>query len=414
MSEQKGIEVAQGENSNSADEGLDALDEEGRMRSQTGTPSEAEERFQTPPEERHCDGRVMDALLSIVDAVGKDGNRVRPITLELACLVTRQILLAIEDEAIPNVIAELARKVRQSLVDKLAPYVNTEQLFLEWFEDEYAEFEVNHIKLDVIGYELLLPPANTVMSGLPLHKRLPSGFEERIRTNILFYLHVRKLEREMTGEADHELPLKVANDDAVDVGDCINLNNSDLLSCTIVMSKSGDRLSRFLVTDRLQLILVEPDSKRAGWAVVRFVGLLQDTQISGDSTDSKSLHIVVEGQPTRNRKRQAVLTAKFLFDDHIRCMAAKQRLTKGRQTARTLKLQAICDALGIQRKDMVSPRNPFRIVKGCAPGSVRKSEPWNTFLPIIYDKNSDINLELLPITQGPPSTCSRFIFPINS
>ena len=32
-----------GENSNSADEGLDALDEEGRMRSQTGTPSEAEE-----------------------------------------------------------------------------------------------------------------------------------------------------------------------------------------------------------------------------------------------------------------------------------------------------------------------------------------------------------------------------------
>ena len=39
-------------------------------------------------------------------------------------------------------IAELARKVRQSLVDKLAPYVNTEQLFLEWFEDEYAEFEV--------------------------------------------------------------------------------------------------------------------------------------------------------------------------------------------------------------------------------------------------------------------------------
>lgn len=52
-------------------------------------------------------------------------------------------------------------------------------------------------------------------------------------------------------------------------------DNSDLLSCTIVMSKSGERLSRFLVTDRLQLILVEPDSKRAGWAVVRFVGLLQ-------------------------------------------------------------------------------------------------------------------------------------------
>ncbi|ULU03052.1 hypothetical protein L3Y34_002555 [Caenorhabditis briggsae] len=59
-------------------------------------------------------------------------------------------------------------------------------------------------------------------------------------------------------------------------------------------------------------------------------------------------------------------------------MAAKQRLTKGRQTARGLKLQAICSALGVPRIDpsrmSASPRmNPFRIVKGCAPGSVRKT-----------------------------------------
>lgn len=59
-------------------------------------------------------------------------------------------------------------------------------------------------------------------------------------------------------------------------------------------------------------------------------------------------------------------------------MAAKQRLTKGRQTARGLKLQAICSALGVPRIDPAtmtsSPRmNPFRIVKGCAPGSVRKT-----------------------------------------
>ncbi|KAF1760205.1 hypothetical protein GCK72_008451 [Caenorhabditis remanei] len=78
------------------------------------------------------------------------------------------------------------------------------------------------------------------------------------------------------------------------------------------------------------------------------------------------------------QKRHPVLTAKLVFDDHIRCMAAKQRLTKGRQTARGLKLQAICSALGVPRIDPTtmtsSPRmNPFRIVKGCAPGSVRKT-----------------------------------------
>lgn len=51
-------------------------------------------------------------------------------------------------------------------------------------------------------------------------------------------------------------------------------DNSDLLSCVVVLNKN-ERLPRFLVTDRLQLILVEPDTRKAGWAIVRFVGLLQ-------------------------------------------------------------------------------------------------------------------------------------------
>ena len=32
---------------------------------------------------------------------------------------------------------------------------------------------------------------------------------------------------------------------------------------------------RFLVIDKLQMILVEPDTRRLGWGVVRFVGYLQ-------------------------------------------------------------------------------------------------------------------------------------------
>ncbi|XGW17603.1 hypothetical protein V3C99_002305 [Haemonchus contortus] len=330
-----------------------------------------------------CDERIIDALLSIVDAAGKEDSRLRPITLELACLVLRQILLVVDHDQMHSSISSKASHVLTCFVDRLGLYVNSENLFLEWFEDEYAEFEVNHIKLETIGYEMLLPPCNTAMSGLALHKRLPSGFEERIRTVIQFYFHIRKLSKDMSGDAETELPLQVGNNSAVEVGDCINLSgfgdprdvymdNSDLLSCVVVLNKN-ERLSRFLVTDRLQLILVEPDTRKAGWAIVRFVGLLQDTQISGDPSDSRSLHVVVEGQPNRQLKRQALLTARFVFDDHIRCMAAKQRLTKGRQTARGLKLQAICDLLGVPRLGTASPRsNPFRIVKGCAPGSVRK------------------------------------------
>uniref|UniRef100_A0A8R1I2N6 FPL domain-containing protein n=1 Tax=Caenorhabditis japonica TaxID=281687 RepID=A0A8R1I2N6_CAEJA len=338
-------------------------------------------------ESSEYDSRLFEALSSIIQAVGSDENRIRPISLELACLVIRQILMTVDDEKFQTNLAKLCSDVRHKLLKVIGQYVNGENLFLEWFEDEYAEFEVNHINFDIIGYEMLLPPAATPLSNLPLHKRLSSGFEERLRTQIIFYLHIRKLERDLTGEPDTELPVKVfhSGQDPVVVGDCINLHNSDLLSCTVVpqqhcsLGKPGDRLSRFLVTDRLQLILVEPDSRKAGWAIVRFVGLLQDMTISGDSADSKVLHVVVEGQPSRLKKRQSVLTAKFIFDDHIRCMAAKQRLSKGRQTARGLKLGAIFSALGVPRVDpsqmtSASPRvNPFRIVKGCAPGSVRKT-----------------------------------------
>ncbi|EPB79592.1 hypothetical protein ANCCEY_01288 [Ancylostoma ceylanicum] len=351
-----------------------------------------------------CDERIIEALLSIVEAPGNEDSRLRPITLELACLVLRQILLVVDHDQMHSSIGSKASHVLTRFIDRLGLYVNSENLFLEWFEDEYAEFEVNHIKLETIGYEMLLPPCNTAMSGLALHKRLPSGFEERIRTIIQFYFHIRKLAKDMSGEAETELPLKVGNNVAVEVGDCINLNNSDLLSCVVVLNKN-ERLSRFLVTDRLQLILVEPDSRKAGWAIVRFVGLLQDTQITGDPSDSRSLHVVVEGQPTRQRKRQALLTARFVFDDHIRCMAAKQRLTKGRQTARGLKLQAICDLLGVPRIGSTSPRaNPFRIVKGCAPGSVRKQFGF----PIMMPRSSQSSTSSIPDDPQPrpPSSSS--------
>lgn len=35
------------------------------------------------------------------------------------------------------------------------------------------------------------------------------------------------------------------------------------------------------------------------------------------------------------------MSAKFIFDDHIRCMVARKRLEKGRERAHELKLQEI-------------------------------------------------------------------------
>lgn len=41
-------------------------------------------------------------------------------------------------------------------------------------------------------------------------------------------------------------------------------DNSDLIACTVVL-KDSTKYRRFLVIEALQLVLVEPDSKRLGW-----------------------------------------------------------------------------------------------------------------------------------------------------
>lgn len=106
------------------------------------------------------------------------------------------------------------------------------------------------------------------------------------------------------------------------------LDNSDLIACT-VMYKDGQRIRRFLVIDIMQLILVEPDTKRLGWGVAKLVGFLQDIEVTGDKDDSRCLHITIHRPlSSTTSSRIPLLSAKFIFDDNIRCMAAKQRLTK--------------------------------------------------------------------------------------
>ena len=76
----------------------------------------------------------------------------------------------------------------------------------------------------------------------------------------------------------------------------------------------------------MQFILVEPDARKLGWGVAKFVGFLQDIEVAGDKDDSRCLHLTIhKPQSSGAAGRVPLLSAKFIFDDHIRCMAAKQR-----------------------------------------------------------------------------------------
>uniref|UniRef100_F1KUF8 Uncharacterized protein n=1 Tax=Ascaris suum TaxID=6253 RepID=F1KUF8_ASCSU len=352
------------------------------------------------------EGNLLEVLLAIVSCSTKSDTTVRVVTLELCCVVIRQLLLAVDVQTEPYTRCErVADDARSDTVASLSVVVYTEELFLEMFEDEFYQFERDAFRVSLMSVDpsLLLPPSNTPLSGVALNKRLPSGSEERIRRSIQLYFHLRKFVLDLRGETETQLPLSTKGGGIVEVNDCINLDNSDLLSCTVVLPK-GDRQQRFLVADQLQLILVEPDSKRLGWAIVRFVGLLQDTQLTGDPGESRALHVVVNDVRTRSHlNNEPLLSAKLLFDDHIRCMAAKQRLTKGRQTARQLKLNLICDLLGVPKRSFTpgTNRNPFRIVKGCAPGSVRKQQLAGS---PPSSKSSSNSLNIVPEDPKPASS----------
>ncbi|KAF4524745.1 hypothetical protein B566_EDAN013814 [Ephemera danica] len=234
-----------------------------------------------------------------------------------------------------------------------------EEIFLDMFEEEYNERKKGPINVEwlMMDSNVLLPPTGTPMTGIEFSKRLPCGEVERARRAIRAFLLVRELSQSLGMGSESHLPL--TNPQAcVQVEQVLDLNNSDLIACTVV-TKDGQKIRRFLVIDVLQLILVEPDTRRLGWGVAKFVGFLQDIEVTGDKDDSRCLHITVHRPLSSSTpNRLPLLAAKFVFDDHIRCMAAKQRLCKGRLKARQKKMHQIARLLELPTSTQASPSPP--------------------------------------------------------
>ncbi|KAF8772001.1 Protein CLEC16A like protein [Argiope bruennichi] len=215
------------------------------------------------------------------------------------------------------------------------------------FEDEYEKMKKKALNVEYLMMDanLLLPPTGTPMSGIEFHKRLPCGEVERARRAIRVFFLLRDLSLTLRSEEENQLPLTNISS-CVKVNDALDLTNSNIINCTVI-TKDGQKIKGFMVIEALQLILVDPDNKRGGWGIAKFVGFLQDIEVTGDKDDSRCLHITIH-RPSSiagGSIRSPLLAAKFVFDDHIRCMAAKQRLSKERQKARQLKLHQIARLL---------------------------------------------------------------------
>ncbi|XP_023179000.1 protein CLEC16A homolog isoform X3 [Drosophila hydei] len=291
---------------------------------------------------------IIEHLLNIITQSSLPSCRIRLITAEIALELLLTFTKPSTDEApfiTPSQQGLLFSARNQSMV-VLRNFYKSEDIFLDLFEDEYNEMRKAQLNVEFLCMDstILLPPTGTPLTGIGFTRRLPCGEVEKARRAIRVYFLLRRTCQKFLNEKETLLPLtNVVN--LVQVDNVLDLNNSDLIACTVV-SKENAKQRRFLVIDALQLILVEPDAKLLGWGVAKFVGFLQDVEVQGDKDDSRCLHITVHrGGVTHNRT--PLLSAKFLFDDHIRCMAAKQRLTKGRSKARQKKMYQIAQLIEI-------------------------------------------------------------------
>ncbi|XP_077043294.1 protein CLEC16A isoform X4 [Agelaius phoeniceus] len=311
------------------------------------------ERIQLPAqnaEERNSYNHVLaEGLIRIMNYAAQPDGKIRLATLELGCLLLKQLVFSKNGRIIKSVHLDCLEGAREESVHLLRRfYKKGEEIFLDMFEDEYRTMTMKPMNVEYLMMDasILLPPTGTPLTGIDFVKRLPCGDVERTRRAIRVFFMLRSLSLHLQGELETQLPL-TREGDLIKADDVLDLNNSDLIACTVV-TKDGGQVQRFLAVDIYQMSLVEPDVARLGWGVVKFAGLLQDMQVTGVEDDSRALNIIIHKPASSpHSKPFPILQATFIFADHIRCIIAKQRLAKGRIQARRTKMQRIAALLDL-------------------------------------------------------------------
>ncbi|XP_065203185.1 protein CLEC16A homolog isoform X2 [Planococcus citri] len=285
---------------------------------------------------------LIEKLIQIISISCQPACRVRLVTLELTTMLLKKLVIVDSKSILLDEHYAAVIGVKEESTSLLRSYYKNEDIFLDMFEDEYYDIKKRPLNVEwlMMDSNLLLQPANTPMTGVEFCKRLPCGEVERARRAIRVFLLIRDLVMCLSEEVDTQLPLTDRNGYTA-VGTSLDLTQSDLINC-IVVSKDGSKCRRFLATDKNQLVLVEPHARLFGWGVNKLAGFLHDVEVTGDKEESKCLHVTIH-----HTNINQAYTAKFLFDDHIRCMAAKQKLVKGRAKARKKKMMQIAKLLDL-------------------------------------------------------------------
>jgi hypothetical protein len=311
-------------------------------------------------------------------------NIIRPIAMNLFTVVVRRAVLGLSPDTVcEKEIVEATENAMQNIINWLEPDLQVRDDFLDLFEEEYFRVERMEIKMDnaAVDPALLLPPVCLKNNSQNLSKDLPFDAEDDIRVRLQIYFILRKFWLDLTGQQEKLLPLTPRIANIVEVNDCIDLSNSDLLMCSI-KQKNGKvettSPSKALVTDQFHFILAETHINKFGYGVVTHVGRLENISIS--TGDRASINVIISDPRTRFAySNKPVFEGTLVFADNIRAFSAKQRLTTARKNARDFKVKLIYDVFGLSTIKRSEPINIIPLsMNGRAPGPLYRNPP---FLP---------------------------------
>ncbi|XP_032086152.1 protein CLEC16A isoform X4 [Thamnophis elegans] len=356
---------------------------------------------------------LAERLIRIMSYAAQPDGKIRLATLELGCLLLKQLVFNKHGSIIKDVHLACLEGAREESVHLVRRFYKGEEIFLDMFEDEYRTMTLKPMNVEYLMMDasILLPPTGTPLTGIDFVKRLPCGDVERTRRAIRVFFMLRSLSLHLQDEPETQLPL-TREEDLIKTDDVLDLNNSDLIACTVITKDSG-QVQRFLAVDIYQMSLVEPDVGRLGWGVVKFAGLLQDMQVTGVEDDSRALNIVIHKPASSpHSKPFPILQATFVFSDHIRCIIAKQRLAKGRIQARRMKMQRIAalldlpiqpanEVMGFGHSSAATSHLPFRFYEQARRSSCDPTVQRSVFASVDKVPDDSVTLE-----QSLPSSSS--------
>ncbi|KAE9555667.1 hypothetical protein FO519_001138 [Halicephalobus sp. NKZ332] len=332
-------------------------------------------------------------------------HMMRPIAMYLFTVVARRAVLGLTPETeCEQEIVNATEEALSSIVSCLEPEIFIREDCLDLFEEEYSRVERMELRIDNIAVDpvLLLPPICVKNNAQNLSRDLPFDTEDDVRARLQLYFILRKFHLDLTGQQEVKLPLAPKIGNVVEVNDCIDLSNSDLLMCSIKQKNGKSEVnspSKALVTDQSHFILAETHLNKFGYGVVTNVGRLEN--ISINSVDKNSIHVVIRDPRTKfTFHDKPVFEGTLVFPDSIRAFSAKQRLTTARKAAREFKIKLLCEVLGV--KETQQPATPINVtsspINGRTPGSVFRIglPPTTLSTPVPSNSNLSTTFSSLP------------------